>query len=48
MESTEIVIPPALVFMQTVACQVVSGIFTWAAILISCHHVSCVFFLFLV
>jgi len=28
------------VFMQTVACQAISGIFTWAAILDSCHHVS--------
>ena len=26
--------------MQTVACQAISGIFTWAAILVSCHHVS--------
>nr|CAB3267061.1 transmembrane protein 184B-like [Phallusia mammillata] len=29
----------SLVFMQTVACQAVSGIFTWAAILITCHHI---------
>ncbi|XP_076815838.1 transmembrane protein 184A-like isoform X2 [Clavelina lepadiformis] len=29
----------SLVFMQTVACKAVSGIFTWAAILITCHQI---------
>jgi hypothetical protein len=27
------------VFMQTVACKAVSGIFSWAAILITCHQI---------
>lgn len=27
------------VFMQTVACKAISGLFTWAAILITCHQI---------
>jgi len=27
------------VFMQTIPCKAVSGLFTWAAIFITCHHI---------
>uniref|UniRef100_H2ZNX9 Transmembrane protein 184B n=1 Tax=Ciona savignyi TaxID=51511 RepID=H2ZNX9_CIOSA len=31
--------PATPVFMQTVACKATSGVFTWLAILITCHHI---------
>ena len=30
------------IFLQTAAAQTIAGVFAWAAILITCHQVSCV------
>lgn len=31
-------------FLQTTTCQVISGFFAWAALILTIHHVSIVFF----